>query len=124
MKARFLVAVVLVAVAFAGVAQAGPLSPLYLTYVQGGRNIVVVQGNSVINSFPEVYGNAPFEIPIAVSGDVRTTAYFPGGAGGQYSLGGVPTGTTYVLPAGIIDAYGRNPDRRDLPSAVHSQQRL
>jgi len=111
MKAPFLAAVALVAVAFAGVAQAGPVSPLYLT---GGvpSSIVVVQGNSVIQSFPAVY-NGSWERPIAVWGDVRTTgvlsSYRP--AGGQYSLGGTPTGTSYVLPGAITgSAYDSTSD--------------
>jgi hypothetical protein len=102
MKAPFVSVVCLVAISLTGVALAspGPTSPLYLTYnvnLNGGYNIDVVQGNT-ITSFPEVYG-APYEIPIAVSGDVRTTSYSPGSAGGQYSLAGVPTGTSYVLPS-------------------------
>lgn len=103
MKAPFLAAVALVAVTFAGVAQAGPgpISPLYLTYVNGGSNIVVVQGNSVINTFPQAYGGLGIERPIAVWGDVRTTGYTSGTIGGQYTLGGTPTGTSYVLGAGI-----------------------
>jgi hypothetical protein len=103
MKAPFLAAVALVAVAFAGVAQAGagPTSPLYLTYVNAGPNIVVIQGNSVINSFPEAYGYAPYEMPIAVYGDVRTTGYTSDIFGGQYTLSGTPTGTSYAVPSVI-----------------------
>lgn len=110
MKTQF---VLLVAIAFAEVAQAGPgpISPLYLTYVNGGPNIVVVQGNSLINTFPEAYGS-PFEIPIAVYGDVRTTGFdFSGaGEGGQYTLSGIPTGTSYVLPAAVAIAYDSTSD--------------
>jgi hypothetical protein len=94
MKAPFFAAVALVAVAFAGVAQAGPTSKLYLT---DQPSIEVVQGNS-ITSFPEAYGS-PTEGPIAVWGDVRTTGWdYSGPYGGQYTLSGIPTGTTYVLP--------------------------
>jgi hypothetical protein len=97
MKAPFLAAVALVAVALAGVSQAGPTSKLYLTSGYGSGNITVVQGNT-ITSFPEAYGS-PHEIPIAVYGDVRTTADNPwySNQGGQYTLGGTPTGTIYAL---------------------------
>jgi|SRR5271165_3728424 len=103
MKAPSLVAVALVTIALAGVAQAGPgpTSPLYLT--TGGSNILVVQGNSVIQTFPTAYGR--FEFPIAVYGDIRTTGIWPNNQGGQYTLGGTPTGTTYDLP-GIISGAG------------------
>ncbi len=82
MKAPFVSVVGLVALALTGVALAGagPSSPLYLTYttdLNGGNRIVVVQGNSVINSFAEAYG-PPDEVPIAVWGDVRTAGAFPG----------------------------------------------
>jgi len=39
-------------------------------------------------------------MPIAVYGDVRTTGYLAGSNGGQYTLGGAPTGTIYSLPIG------------------------
>ena len=101
MKGPFVSVVCVVAVAFTGVALAGPgpTSPLYLT--SGGYpNIIVVQGNT-ITQFPEAYG-APWEGPIAVYGDVRTTGSFPASPrGGQYSLAGVPSGTSYVLPSVI-----------------------
>ena len=89
-------------VALTGVAMAGPTSPLYLTFLYdlNDYDIYVVQGNSIIRTFPEAY-NAPLEAPIAVYGDVRTTAYYAGGAGGQYTLSGTPTGTSYVLPSVI-----------------------
>ena len=100
MKASIISVLCLVAIAFTGVALAGPgpASPLYLTYsyVAGFGNIAVVQGNTS-TGFAEAYGG-PDEIPIAVSGDVRTTGYCCGIFGGQYSLVGVPTGTSYVLP--------------------------
>ena len=112
MKAPFVTAVCLVALAFAGVAEAGPTSPLYLTYtfdLNGGHSIVVVQGNSVINSFAEAYGG-PDEVPIAVAGDVRTTGNSSTTIGGQYSLAGIPTGTTYVSLAIASTAYDSTTD--------------
>ena len=114
MKVPFVCLLCLVALAFTGVALAGPgpTSPLYLTYttdLNGAQSIVVVQGNSVINSFAEAYG-APDEVPIAVAGDVRTAGAFPGWLGGQYSLAGTPTGTTYALPSIPDSAYDSTTD--------------
>ena len=105
MKAPFLAAVALVAIALTAAAQTGPTSTLYLTASQNGQNsIVVVQGNS-ITSFPEAYGS-PTEGPIAVWGDVRTTGWDHNEPyGGQYTLSGTPTGTTYVLPSAITGGY-------------------
>ncbi len=103
MKVKSLAVAAVVAIALTGVALAGPgpTSPLYLTYVNAGDNIVVIQGNSVINSFPEAYGYAPYEIPIAISGDVRTIGFTSGISGGQYTLNGTPTGASYVVPSVI-----------------------
>jgi hypothetical protein len=112
MKAPFVAAVCLVALVFTGVALAGPTSPLYLTYtfdLNGGHSIVVVQGNSIINSFAEAYG-APDEVPIAVAGDVRTTGNSSTTIGGQYSLAGTPTGTTYVSLGIASTAYDSTTD--------------
>jgi len=106
MKAPSLAAVAFVAVTFAAAAYAGagPTSPLYLTYVNypssSAYDIHVVQGHSM-TSFPEHY-DPPWEIPIAVDGDVRTTGYeyfSQRQTGGQYTLSGTATGTTYVLPS-------------------------
>ena len=113
MKAPFVAAVCLVAIAFTGVALAnpGPTSPLYLTYtvdLNGGHSIVVVQGNS-LTSFAEAYG-APDEVPIAVAGDVRTSGNSLTTIGGQYSLTGVPTGTTYTLTSIASTAYDSTTD--------------
>ncbi len=112
MKAPSLSLVALVAIAFTGVALAGsgPIPGVYLTYSQVGNydSIVSVQGNT-ITTFSEVYGS-PYEIPIAVSGDIRTTGYLAGGVGGQYTLAGVPTGQPYFLPSPLIDAYDSTTD--------------
>ena len=106
MKAPFFAAVALVAVTFAGVAQAGPTSTLYLT---NGSGFVVVQGNTIVNSFPIAYSTS-YEIPIAVYGDVRTAGYLSGTQGGQYTLGGTPTGTSYAWPGVVTDAYDSTTD--------------
>lgn len=99
-----------ISVAAASAAQAGPLSTLYLTYTgaAGYTGIAMVQGNS-ISSFALAYeANGIYEIPIAVDGDVRTTAYYSGGLGGQYTLSGTPTGTTYTNPG--FEAYDGTTD--------------
>ena len=97
MKAPSLVAVALVAVAFTGVAQAGPTSTLYVTTQVGLQSyIVVVRGNNVIQTIPDAYGVNEFGI--AVYGDVRTIGYYGDARGGQYSLGLTATGTTYAAP--------------------------
>jgi hypothetical protein len=115
MKAPFLSVLALVAVAFCGVAQAGPTSPLYLTCtvtLRCNKVITVVQGNAVINTFPEVYIVGPdvTEDPIAVSGDVRTVGICCGNVGGQYTLAGTPTGTYYALPAIMRNAIDSTSD--------------
>src|ERR1035438_6875480 len=109
MKAPALLLIPLVAVALTAAAQTGPKSPLYLTNVNSGPKIVVVQGNSVINTFPEAYGS-PTEGPIAVWGDVRTAGYVPGAQGGQYTLGGTPTGTFYAMPSTVRPGFDSTSD--------------
>ena len=113
MKASIVSLVCLVALAFTGVALAGPgpSSSLYLTYtfdLNGGHSIVVVNGNT-LTSFAEAYG-APDEVPIAVWGDVRTAGNSHTTIGGQYSLAGTPTGTTYVSLAIASTAYDSTTD--------------
>jgi hypothetical protein len=113
MKVRLYAFFAFVIFASAAVAQTGPgpVDPLYLTYSEAGgyTNIVVVQGNTVTN-FAEAYG-APYEVPIAVYGDIRTTGYENGfSTGGQYALAGTPTGTRYSLPGVISAAYDSTSD--------------
>jgi len=111
MKAPFVAAVALVAVTFAGVALAGPTSQLYLTTVNPNGSptyIVTVQGNNVIQTITDAYGIGEF--PIAVYGDIRTTGYsYIDAVGGQYSLGGTPTGTSYLLQSAVY-AYDSTSD--------------
>ena len=119
MKAPFVAAVALVAFTLAGVAQAGPgpTSPLYLTtYSNGpGTSITVVQGNSVIQTFPAAYSSEVVEMPIAVYGDIRTTGFCSQcgvqyTVGGQYTLGGTPTGKTYAIPSSVTWAEDSTSD--------------
>lgn len=85
--------------AFSGPALAvpGTSSDLYITVVSS-KTIYDVNGTTVVNSISPTYCNH-CEIPIAVDGDVRTTAQYDTQgvppAGGQYTLGLVETGTTY-----------------------------
>jgi hypothetical protein len=74
----------------------GPTSPYYL---DSGRAVYVIQGTTVVNSFPLVYGNVGDEAVMAVSNTVNTRPAFTGpGSGGQYTLAGTPTGVTEPYP--------------------------
>lgn len=111
MRLPSVAALCVAAIALTGVSFAGPANPLYLTYtfdLNGGNSIVVVQGNT-LTSFAEAYG-PPDEVPIAVAGDVRTTGNSMTTVGGQYSLAGAPTGTTYVLSGIASSAYDSTTD--------------
>ena len=92
-------------------ALANPVSTLYLTYTGACAPayacIAAVQGGSV-TSIPTVYSSGSNEIPIAVSSDIRTTGFVPGASGGQYTLGGTATGTSYPYPG--IEAYDSTSD--------------
>ncbi len=80
----------------------GPTSAYYLdNYVNG--TIYVVQGNAVINSFATSYATAGAffqEGNLAVTNVVTTTgfgsAHGSPSSGGQYTLAGVPTGSSNV----------------------------
>lgn len=78
------------------VAEAGPISVLYLTT---SSQVAAVQGSNLLYSQPIL---VPFEWAIAVEDTVRTASYWPTYlgdeiAGNEYSLGlGAPTGTMSV----------------------------
>jgi hypothetical protein len=75
----------------------GPVSALYLT-ADNQQHILEIQGNTV-KTFA---AQKPGENVIAVSTDLgvqTVNGNNPGYLGSQYSLGLVPTGTTYALPA-------------------------
>jgi hypothetical protein len=79
----------------------GPVSPYYLDGY--GSTIYVVQGLSVVASFPTAYGQGEFEQALAVGGGtIRTRAGLlsggPDGLSGEYTLDGIPTGTSYLTP--------------------------
>ena len=89
--------------AFAGMATCdtftGPVSKYYLA---GIDTIYVVQGSSVVETIPEVYGKGDYEGVIAVSQTIRTRASrfeFTPSSAGEYTLSGVPTGRSYPSPS-------------------------
>jgi hypothetical protein len=76
----------------------GPTSPYYIdNFID--QTIYVVQGTSVINSFPLAYSGCRYcEGSLAVTNVVSTNSfgnYWDSGTGGQYTLAGEPTGTSW-----------------------------
>lgn len=77
---------------------AGPVSEYYLTkWVD--RGIAVIQDNSVVRSWSIAPGSYA-QLAIVVNGDVKTYSHYSSGAGAQYSLDGVATGTLYPNQVG------------------------
>lgn len=74
----------------------GPVSKYYLSGCDG---ICVVQGTSVVASFPMAYGKGTWEGVFAVSQTIRTRAryvdYQTDLGAGEYTLSGNPTGHGY-----------------------------
>src|SRR3954471_22888926 len=79
----------------AGTASAGPISALYLTGEYG--EVFVVRGDSVAESWTS---RTDRQQVIAVTDVVRTMGSYSGDAGGEYTLDGQSTGTTYSFPLG------------------------
>jgi hypothetical protein len=81
------------------VARADPVSRYYLTAGDQGTNWVV-QGNSIINSWPQFHTENQGEYAIAVAGFVRTlgNGYQGGHPGSEYTLAGVYTGRDFLYP--------------------------
>ena len=81
----------------------GPNSPYYLSNYDT-QTIYVVQGNTVMYTFPWASSTTYSSGMIAVSGLVESRGFgeIPN-TGAEYTLAGVPPGTVnpYVLPAGI-----------------------
>ena len=78
----------------------GPVGKYYLDNLSNST-IYVVQGTSVVESFPMAYSSAYGEGVLAVSETIRTRArYLAGGdlAAGEYTLLGNPTGHSYSTP--------------------------
>lgn len=115
---RGAIALAVLATLCAGTARAapfiGPTSPYYLdNYITG--IIYVVQGPSVVNSFPTVHGgrnNGTYgEANLAVTNVVTTngfgSAWGSPAPGSQYTLGGTPTGvghTAQPTPGATVEA--------------------
>ncbi len=76
----------------------GPTSPYYLNNYEH-QTIYVVQGTSVVSSFPWAYSGATRfpEMMLAVTDVVSTRGYDSryAATGGQYTLGGAPTGASW-----------------------------
>jgi hypothetical protein len=106
--AGVLLAFVLFASPSSWAAFTGPTSPYYLDDYTN-QEIYVVQGTSVVNSFPWAYGpgcSQSCEGNLAVTNVVSTNWFGsgingPAGLAGQYTLSGTPTGTSWTnTPSG------------------------
>jgi hypothetical protein len=82
----------------------GPVSPYYLTAGDQGTNWIV-QGTSVLNSFPQHHPEDTGEYAIAVTDTIRTLGTgnvalgrIPPHAGSEYTLDGTYTGTDFPYP--------------------------
>lgn len=110
LKLRPAVGLAALAILWAGATQAttftGPVSPYYLDNVDNDT-IYVVQGTSVINSFPWTYQTVPGpqyqEAILAIAnGYVETNgggSDYGLGTAGQYTLAGTPTGVGHTAQA-------------------------
>jgi hypothetical protein len=77
----------------------GPTSPYYIDNFND-HTIYVVQGTSVINSFPWAYHGSGYysEGSLGVTNVVSTNNFgkaYGSGTGGQYTLAGTPTGKSW-----------------------------
>ena len=97
-----LFAVAAMLVAFSSARAAGPVSVYYLTAGQEGK-LLGVQGSTVVFDIP--MSAAGDQFPIAVNSTVRTLGWRTGFTGAEYTLAGVPTGTTYPFPAGSFGDF-------------------
>lgn len=80
----------------AAFAQAATASVMYVSDGDGHRMHAVDTDTGAVKTWAANPQQRAF--PIAVSGDVRTTGYYTGETGGQYSLDGAFLGATYTLP--------------------------
>jgi hypothetical protein len=102
----------------------GPTSRLYLASVSD-KTLYALQGADIVGS-TQTYCNH-CEAPIAVAGDIRTTASFSGN-GGQYRTDLTKTGVTYdsALPFNSPEQYadGATDGRRNYTVAYSPQNAL
>ena len=75
-------------------------STLYLSDGDGRKILAVDLLTQTVTSSPASPSVRAF--PIAVAETIRTTGYSGGETGGEYTLGGTPTGNTYELQAGLF----------------------
>ena len=71
----------------------GQTGVYYLTS-DASNAVFAIQDGAVIQGISQA-GQGTGQFPIAVAGTIRTTGNGPGLSGGEYTLGGVPTGATY-----------------------------
>jgi hypothetical protein len=102
----------------------GPTSRLYLASVSD-KTLYVLQGADIVAT-AQTYCNH-CEAPIAVAGDIRTTAASSGN-GGQYRTDLTRTGVTYdsTLPFNSVEQFadGATDGRRNYTVAYNSQNAL
>ena len=83
---------------------AGPTSELFLTVdpTTTSASVVGIQGTNVLFNVPQS-PTAQGQSPIAVNSTVRTLGFGAGNSyvGAEYTLAGVPTGSTYAFPAAL-----------------------
>jgi hypothetical protein len=83
---------------------AGPTSELFLTVdpTTTSASVVGIQGTNVLVNVPQS-PTAQGQSPIAVNSTVRTLGFGAGNSyvGAEYTLAGVPTGSTYPFPAAL-----------------------
>ena len=83
---------------------AGPTSELFLTVdpTTMSASVVGIQGTNVLLNVPQS-PTAQGQSPIAVNSTVRTLGFGGGNSyvGAEYTLAGVPTGSTYAFPAAL-----------------------
>ena len=83
---------------------AGPTSELFLTVdpTTTSARVIGIQGTSVLFNVPQS-PTAQGQSPIAVGSTVRTLGFGAGTSfvGAEYTLPGVPTGSTYAFPAAL-----------------------
>lgn len=83
---------------------AGPTSELFLTVdpTSTSARVIGIQGTNVLVNVPQS-PTPQGQSPIAVNSTVRTLGFGAGNSyvGAEYTLAGVPTGSTYAFPAAL-----------------------
>jgi hypothetical protein len=105
MRRRILVVAAVLAFAVATSTLAGPTGQYVLT-AGDQQTDWVVQGTGAAAT----WATTTVEYPVAVLSTIRTTGPSPGSVGGEYSLVGVPTGTTFTNGLTSGDIYDGTTD--------------